>query len=83
MVAILINIFVFAFLVFMSVYGVQSTIDAKAQMTQALGISMFVPKLSVPISMMLGAIQIVLVSILILANPEGKLQTAATGYIDI
>lgn len=83
MVAILINIFVFAFLVFMSVYGVQSTIDAKAQMTQALGISMFVPKLSVPLSMMLGAIQIVLVSILILANPEGKLQTAATGYIDI
>ncbi len=82
-VAMLINFFVFAFLVFMSVYAVQSTIDAKAQMTQSLGISMVLPKLSVPLSMILGAIQIVLVSILILVDPQGKLQTSAISYIDI
>lgn len=82
-VTLLVNLFVFAFLAFMSVYAIQSTIDAEAQMTQSLGISMVLPKLVVPLAMILGALQIVLVSILILANPEGKLQTSATGYIDI
>jgi TRAP-type C4-dicarboxylate transport system permease small subunit len=81
--AILVNFFVFAFLVFMSIYSAAATIEAKSQMTQSLGISMFLPKLAVPLAMILAAIQIILVSIMILADKNGRLTTSTTGYIDI
>lgn len=81
--SVFINLFVLAFLVFMSVYSIQATVEAKFQMTQSLGGSMVLPKLSVPLAMILAAIQTVLVSLLIVADPEGKLKVPAAGHIDI
>jgi TRAP-type C4-dicarboxylate transport system permease small subunit len=78
----LINFIVFAFLAFMTYYSIGATIEAKNQMTQALGISMLLPRLAVPVAMGLSAIQIVLVSIMVVQSPDGK-RAQAAGYIDI
>jgi len=78
----LINTFVLAFLVFMFFYSLSATIEAKTQATQALGISMFLPRLAVPVSMGVSAVQTVLVSIMVLESPDGR-RTESIGYIDI
>jgi len=80
--ALLINTFVLAFLVFMFFYSLSATLEARSQMTQALGISMFIPKLAVPVAMAISALQIVLVSIMVLQSPDG-IRVQAAGYIDI
>lgn len=77
-----INGLVFAFLAFMFVYSISATMEGRFQMTQALGISMFLPKLAVPSAMVLSAIQLVLVTLSILASPDGRGSQGA-GYIDI
>ena len=77
-----INAIVLAFLVFMFAYSLSATMEAKTQMTQALGISMFIPRLAVPVAMALSAIQVVLVSIIVLHSPSG-IRPQAAGYIDI
>ena len=80
--ALLINIFVLAFLLFMFFYSLGSTVEARTQMTQALGISMFIPRLAVPVAMGISALQIILVSIMVLQSPDGR-RIQAAGYIDI
>ena len=77
-----INAIVLAFLIFMFAYSLSATVEAKTQMTQALGISMFIPRLAVPVAMALSAIQVVLVSIMVLHSPDG-IRPQAAGYIDI
>lgn len=77
-----INTMVLAFLAFMFFYSLSATFEAKTQMTQALGISMFIPRLAVPMAMGISAIQTVLVSIMVIQSPDGRRQQAA-GYIDI
>ena len=54
---ILVNFLVLAFLLFMFAYSLAATAESKFQMTQALGITMVLPKLAVPVAMGLGAIQ--------------------------
>lgn len=81
--SLLVNIIVFAFLVFMLVYSIFATVEARTQFSTGLGITMVLPKLALPVSMAVAAVQIVLVTIMILADPEGKLKTSAAGYIDI
>jgi len=78
----LINTFVLAFLVFMFFYSLSATIEAKSQATQALGISMFIPRLAVPVAMGISALQAVLVSIMVLDSPDGR-RIGSIGYIDI
>lgn len=78
----LINGIVFAFLAFMFIYSINATLESRFQMTQALGISMFLPKLAVPIAMILSAIQLVLATMTILASPDGRGSQGA-GFIDI
>jgi len=78
----LINFFVLVFLVFMTYYAVFPTLESASQMTQALGISMFIPKLAVPLAMLLAAVQVVLMSGLILSSADGRVSQGA-GYIDI
>ena len=56
----LINGIVLAFLLFMAFYSTLATIESASQMTGSLGINMVLPKLAVPVSMALAAIQIVL-----------------------
>jgi TRAP-type C4-dicarboxylate transport system permease small subunit len=77
-----VNALVLAFLLFMFVYSLSATVEAKTQMTQALGISMFIPRLAVPVAMALSAVQVVLVSIMVLHSPDG-IRPQAAGYIDI
>jgi len=78
----LINGIVLLFLVFMAYYAVFSTLESSSQMTQALGISMFIPKLAVPLAMMVAAIQVILMSALVLNSADGRGNHGA-GYIDI
>lgn len=80
--SLVINTVVFAFLAFMFVYSVAATAESRYQMTQALGISMLVPKLAVPTAMVLAAVQVVLSTILIMASPEGR-RSQGAGFIDI
>ncbi|HEY9053376.1 MAG TPA: TRAP transporter small permease [Rectinemataceae bacterium] len=77
-----INLIVFAFLLFMLIYSVAATAEGKSQFTQALGISMFLPKLAVPFAMGISAIQIVLASIQMLRSPDGR-RSQGAGHIDI
>jgi len=77
-----INVFVLAFLLFMFFYSLSATVEARFQMTQALGISMFIPRLAVPVAMGISALQIILVSIMVLQSPDGR-RVQAAGYIDI
>lgn len=56
----LINGIVLAFLLFMAYYSTLATAEGASQMTGSLGINMVLPKLAVPVSMALSAIQIVL-----------------------
>lgn len=79
---IFVNALVLAFLLFMFVYSLSATLEAKTQMTQALGISMVLPRLSVPLAMAFSAAQVILVSIMILQSQDGTRPQAA-GYIDI
>lgn len=80
--AIAINAIVFAFLLFMFIISIPATIESRTQITQALGISMVLPKLAVPVAMGFSALQVVLVSLRILSNPDGKLGDNV-GYLDI
>jgi TRAP-type C4-dicarboxylate transport system permease small subunit len=80
--ATLVNLLVLAFLVFMFAYSLAATAESRFQMSQALGITMFIPKMAVPIAMGLGAIQTILVSVMILASPDGR-RSQGVGYIDI
>ncbi|PKL05930.1 MAG: hypothetical protein CVV53_06950 [Spirochaetae bacterium HGW-Spirochaetae-9] len=80
--AVFINVFVLAFLLFMFFYSLNATIEARTQATQALGISMFVPRLAVPVAMGISAIQAVLVSIMVIQSPDGR-RAQSIGYIDI
>ncbi len=80
--ALLINAFVLAFLLFMFFYSLSATLEARTQMTQALGISMFIPRLAVPVAMGISALQIIFVSIMVLQSPDGR-RIQAAGYIDI
>ncbi|MCX7774916.1 MAG: TRAP transporter small permease [Spirochaetaceae bacterium] len=77
-----INLFVFAFIVFMLVYSTLAALEARTLMSQALGISMFLPKLAVPLAMLLAAIQTVLTTLIIVKSPDGKI-IQSSGYIDI
>lgn len=77
-----INTLVFAFVVFMFVYSWFAAVESKTQMTQALGISMFIPKLAVPVAMLLSAIQVVLATIKALKG-SGEPPAGSPGYIDI
>lgn len=79
---VIINLLVFAFVVFMLVYSWLAAAEAKTQMTQALGISMFLPKLAVPVAMLLSAIQVVLTTIKTLKS-SGEVTMGSAGYIDI
>ncbi|MEJ5184187.1 MAG: TRAP transporter small permease [Rectinemataceae bacterium] len=72
-----INLFVFAFIVFMLVYSTLAALEART-----LGISMFLPKLAVPLAMLLAAIQTVLTTLIIVKSPDGKI-IQSSGYIDI
>jgi TRAP-type C4-dicarboxylate transport system permease small subunit len=78
----LVNGIIFLFLSFMLVYSIAATFESQYQMTQALGISMFLPKLAVPVAMFLAAVQIVLSTAMIIASPEGR-RSQGSGYIDI
>ena len=80
--ALLINAFVLAFLLFMFFYSLSATVEARTQMTQALGISMFVPRLAVPVAMGVSSLQTILVSIMVLQSTDGR-RVQAAGYIDI
>ncbi|MDX9783746.1 MAG: TRAP transporter small permease [Spirochaetia bacterium] len=79
---IVINSFVFALLLFMFVISIPATIESRMQITQALGISMVLPKLAVPVAMGFSALQVILVSLRILSSPDGKLGEGV-GYLDI
>jgi C4-dicarboxylate transporter DctQ subunit len=80
--ALVINAIVFALLLFMFVISIPATIESRMQITQALGISMVLPKLAVPVAMGFSALQVVLVSLRILSSPDGKLGESI-GYLDI
>jgi TRAP-type C4-dicarboxylate transport system permease small subunit len=77
-----VNGIVFFFLAFMLIYSIAATFESQHQMTQALGISMFLPKLAVPVAMLLAAVQIALTTVMIIASPDGK-RSQGSGYIDI
>ncbi|TXT50588.1 MAG: dctQ9 [Spirochaetes bacterium] len=77
-----VNGVVFSFLAFMFVYSVAATAESRFQYTQALGISMFLPKLAVPTAMLVAAAQVVLSTILIMASPDGR-RFQGAGYLDI
>ncbi len=77
-----INSIVLVFLTFMFAISIPATIESRSQITQALGISMVLPKLAVPVAMGFSALQVVLVSLKVLASPDGKLGMGV-GYLDI
>lgn len=79
---VIINALVFAFVIFMFAYSWLAAVEAKTQMTQALGISMFIPKLAVPVAMLLSAIQVVMATIKSLKG-SGEAPAGSPGYIDI
>jgi len=60
------------FLYVMIYYSVQMTQEAKWQFSQGLGITMVLPTLSIPVSMLIGMIQLVLRYILDLGKPENS-----------
>jgi len=47
------------FLVIMSYYSIQMVIEAKWQISQGLGITMILPTLAIPVSMIIGIIQLI------------------------
>jgi len=77
----IINLFVLGFLLLMFYYSVGTTVEARSQMTQALGISMVLPRLAVPVAMSLSAVQVVLSTIRAFRAPVTK--TGGPSYIDI
>ncbi len=58
-----INLFVFAFLAVLFAYGILTLKDSALQIAPTLGISMFVPRLAVPVSMAISMIQVLLVTL--------------------
>ncbi|MCX8013194.1 MAG: TRAP transporter small permease subunit [Rectinema sp.] len=80
---IIINSLVLLFLLFMLLYSLLTTLEARNQFSTGLGITMVLPKLAIPVAMLFSIVQIVLVTIMILADQDGKLKTSASGYIDI
>lgn len=58
------------FLYIMIYYSVQMVIEAKWQISQGLGISMVLPTLAIPVSMVIALVQLVLRYILDLGNPQ-------------
>jgi len=60
------------FLYVMIYYSVQMAQEAKWQFSQGLGITMVLPTLSIPVSMLIGMIQLVLRYILDLGKPENS-----------
>jgi len=59
-----------AFLYVMIYYSIQMVFEAKWQYSQGLGISMILPTLAIPVSMVIGMIQLILTYILDLGKPE-------------
>jgi len=62
---------VLSFLVFMFVYSSGMAIEARTRYTMALGITMFLPTLAVPVSMALAAIQLVLAWLRLMGGATG------------
>jgi TRAP-type C4-dicarboxylate transport system permease small subunit len=65
---VVINLLVLVFLVFMTYYATLATAESASQMTGSLGINMVLPKLAVPLSMVISAVQIVLTTIMRLSD---------------
>lgn len=60
------------FLYVMIYYSIQMVLEAKWQYSQGLGITMVLPTLAIPVSMLIGMIQLVLRYILDLGRPENS-----------
>ena len=69
-----ISILVFFFFGVLFVYSLQMVKDARTMQTQALGISMAVPYLAIPVSMVFALVQLVLNYILRMARGASKTQ---------
>lgn len=65
-----ISLITFLFLSVMIYYSVQMVVESKWQISQGLGITMVLPTLAIPVSMIIGIIQLVLRYILDIANPQ-------------
>lgn len=64
----IIFVVVFGFLLIMIYYSIQMTIEAKFQISMGLGITMVLPSLAIPVSMILAVIQLVLTHIINLSR---------------
>jgi TRAP-type C4-dicarboxylate transport system permease small subunit len=80
--AFLINFTGLVFLAFMFIVSIPSTAEARYQATLSLGISMFLPKLAVPVAMGISALQMLIVTIRILMSRDGRIGESV-GYLDI
>lgn len=70
-----------AFLAFMTILGTGMALEAGKRFSAGLGISMFLPTLAVPLSMVLALVQLILTYITRMSqNLDGP---AVTSYIDI
>ncbi len=67
----IIFLIVLSFLVFMFVYSAGMAFEARTRYTMALGITMFLPTLAVPVSMALAAIQLVLAWLALMGGASG------------
>ncbi len=65
-------VLVAAFLVFMTILGVGMTVEASTRMTMALGITMFIPTLAVPIAMVLALVQLVFAYLVAINRDMGR-----------
>ncbi len=77
----IIFLLMFGFLGLMFTYSLSMVRDAKFMLTQALGISMFIPYLAVPFSMALAAMQLILT--FIIRTAKGDEPSRAVVNIDI
>jgi TRAP-type C4-dicarboxylate transport system permease small subunit len=64
----IIFVVVLGFLLIMIYYSIQMTIEAKFQISMGLGITMVLPSLAIPVSMILAVIQLVLTHIINLSR---------------
>lgn len=80
--ATLINVIALIFLMFMFIVSIPSTAEARYQATLSLNISMFLPKLAVPVAMGVSALQMLLFTIRILLSRDGRIGESV-GYLDI